>query len=90
MNEISLIEEISMNAHPSLKTIVYDGWILRFANGHTNRANSINLTYPGKLPLEEKISECERIYESQGLPTIYKLTVLSAPQIGFSFRGKGI
>ena len=51
MNEISLIEEISMNAHPSLKTIVYDGWILRFVNEHTNRANSINLTYPGKLPL---------------------------------------
>ena len=89
MNEISLIEEISMNAHPSLKTIVYDGWILRFANGHTNRANSINLTYPGKLPLEEKISECERIYESQGLPTIYKLTVLSAPRLDSVLEAKG-
>ncbi len=48
MNGISLIEEISMNAYPALKTVVYDEWILRFANEHTNRTNSINPTYFGE------------------------------------------
>ena len=51
MNEISLIEEISMNVHPILKTVVYDTWILCFANRYTNRANSINPTYSRQLPL---------------------------------------
>ena len=28
MNEIILYEELSMNAHPAIKTHVYDGWVL--------------------------------------------------------------
>jgi hypothetical protein len=32
---IQEIEEISLNAWPSLQQILYDGWILRFANGYT-------------------------------------------------------
>lgn len=49
MNEIVLYEELSMNAHPAIKTHVYDGWLLRFANGYTNRANSVNMIYPFRL-----------------------------------------
>ena len=66
-----------MNAHPSIKTQVFDGWILCFANGYTNKANSINPLYSSEIAIEEKIKQCEKIYESQGLATVYKLTPLS-------------
>ena len=68
-----LYEELSFNAHPALQTQFYDGWVLRFANGYTNRANSINLIYPSALELKTKISECEKRYFRQGLPAVFKI-----------------
>ncbi len=73
-NDTVFYEELSMNAHPSLKTQVYDGWILRFSNGYTNRANSVNPLYHGVLPLADKIDHCEKVYRSQNLPVVFKLT----------------
>ena len=75
MNSIVLLyEELSLNAHPALQTQFYDGWVLRFANGYTNRANSINPLYPSTLDLRTKVEECEKRYFAQGLPAVYKLT----------------
>jgi len=68
-----LYEELSFNAHPALQTQFYDGWVLRFANGYTNRANSINLIYPSAIDLKIKIAECEKRYFMHGLPAAYKL-----------------
>ncbi|MCL2409596.1 MAG: GNAT family N-acetyltransferase [Oscillospiraceae bacterium] len=73
-NTILMYEELSLNAHPALQTQIYDGWVLRFANGYTNRANSINPLYMSTLDLREKITECEKRYFSHGLPALYKLT----------------
>lgn len=76
--EITMYEELSMNAFPAIKTQLHDGWILRFANGYTNRANSVNPLYHETLPVEEKLGFCEDIYSSEGLPTVYKITPRSA------------
>ena len=76
---IRTIEERSMNALPALKTVIYDGWVLRFANGYTRRANSINPLYPSSLPLDEKFDYCERLYEAQGLNVVFKLTDAAVP-----------
>jgi len=77
---IRLIEELSMNAWPSLQTLHYDGWVLRFARGYTRRANSISPLYPSEINLEEKILACERIYRARELPVIFKMTPGSLPQ----------
>jgi hypothetical protein len=77
---IKNIEELSLNAWPALQTKLYDGWILRFANGYTKRSNSVNPLYHSTIPLETKIEYCENVYQQLGLPVIFKLTNDSCPQ----------
>jgi ribosomal protein S18 acetylase RimI-like enzyme len=76
---IRLIEELSINAWPAAQTLLYDGWVLRFANGYTRRANSINPLYPSKLGIGEKIRACEALYRDKNLPVIFKMTAASEP-----------
>ncbi|NHZ71849.1 MAG: GNAT family N-acetyltransferase [Aquificales bacterium] len=73
MNHIHL-EELAMNAWPALQTVLYDGWIMRFAKGYTKRANSVTPLYPGSLPVAEKIDACERLFRQQNLRPTFRLT----------------
>jgi len=68
------IEEMSLSGWPALQTIVYDGWILRFAEGHTKRSNSVSPLYASTIDPGEKIETCEAAYAARGLPTIFKIT----------------
>ena len=76
-----LIEELSLNAWPSLQTVCNDGWILRFADGYTRRANSVNPLYPssGSVDTGDRIAHCEALYTSRGQDTMFKLTAASEP-----------
>lgn len=76
---IRAIEELSMNAWPAMQTLHYDGWVLRFADGYTKRANSVNPLYDSKMDLDEKIKVSESFYRDKGLPTVFKMTAASAP-----------
>ncbi len=73
-NQIRFFEEIAANAHVALNVMQYDGWLMRFANGYSGRANSISVLYPSTLPVEEKVAYCEKCYAKQGLPANFKLT----------------
>jgi ribosomal protein S18 acetylase RimI-like enzyme len=77
---ITAIEELSLNAWPAHQTLLYDGWLLRFANGYTKRANSVNPIYSSTLDVDEKIAFCERIYQAQKLDVVYKLTSACFPE----------
>lgn len=74
------IEELSMNAWPALQTQLYDGWVLRFADGYTKRSNSINPIYNSTISLQAKLDFCEKQYEHVNLPKVYKLTPDSQPK----------
>ncbi len=78
-NLIRRIEEASFNAWPALNMLLYDGWLLRFANGYTKRANSVNGLYRGSLQTEMKIDYCETVYTKQRLRPIFRLTPLIIP-----------
>ena len=77
LNLVRRVEEISLNALPAFNTTCYDGWLLRSAEGFTNRANSVNMLYTGELPIDKKIAYCERFYARLSLPTVFKVTPLS-------------
>ncbi|HEX9061729.1 MAG TPA: GNAT family N-acetyltransferase [Clostridia bacterium] len=77
---INKIEELSMNAWPSIQTKLYDGWVLRFSDGYTKRANSVNPIYESTIKLDEKIDFCEKQYSLFDIPAVFKLTGESNPK----------
>jgi N-acetylglutamate synthase len=72
-------EEISNNAWPALQTMLYDGWLLRFANGVTKRSNSVSLLYPSNLDPDEKICFCEQMFNIRKIKPCFKITSGSIP-----------
>lgn len=52
--EIKQIEDMSLNAWPSHKMELYDGWILRFSYFYTHRTNSVEQFGISTLPWKEK------------------------------------
>ncbi len=68
-----------MNAWPALESMVYDGWVLRFADGYTRRSNSVNPLYLSSERVRSKIARCEQVYRSKGLRIVFKMTRAAQP-----------
>ncbi|MDK2807659.1 MAG: N-acetylglutamate synthase [Clostridiales bacterium] len=93
---IKKIEELSMNAFPALSTVLVNGWILRFSNGYSKRANSVNPVYNCSIDISENIKICEEMYKSRQLDTVFKLTESEASfkideilnQHGYSYEAR--
>ena len=67
------VEEACFNAWPALREVLLDGWLLRFSEGLTRRANSANPLRP-VARLHRR--ECEALYSRLGLPTIFRVLSL--------------
>lgn len=72
--QIRFLENISANAFVGLETEIYDGWELRFTQGFTGRANSVQIKGVSTIDIAEKIEFCEKEYAKHDLPCIFKLT----------------
>jgi len=68
------MEEAALNSWPALHQALYDGWVLRFSEGYTKRANSINPLYTQRLATLPKIAECVALYRARNMPPIFRLT----------------
>lgn len=73
MSTITL-EEYTCRTWPALETIPYDGWLLRFADGCTNRANAVYPLYRSTYDIERKIAFVEQEYTARGLVPTFKIT----------------
>ncbi len=61
------IEERGFNSWPALQIVMAEGWILRFAAGHTRRANSVNPIAPVEREFARLVALAEALYTAQGL-----------------------
>jgi len=72
-------EEHLMNSWPSLRTVMYDGWVFREAMGYTKRANSA-MALHARGRFDATLGEAERFYASAGCPTTFRLTPLAGDE----------
>ena len=86
---IKKIEDMSLNAWPSHKMELYDGWILRFSYLYTHRTNSVEQFGTATLPWREKIPYCENVYKRLGTPAIFKISPLVSPDFDYVLENRG-
>jgi len=71
--DFKAIEQAGYLSWPALEQIDKEGWICRFANGYTKRANSVNVLSSNAVDVNQKIIECEKEYHIRNLPCIFRL-----------------
>ena len=86
---IKQIEDMSLNAWPSHKMELYDGWIIRFSYFYTHRTNSVEQFGPSSLPWREKIPHCEDLYRRLSSPVIFKISPLVSPDFDYMLENRG-
>jgi N-acetylglutamate synthase len=80
------VEETCLNAWPALREVLLGGWLLRFSEGLTRRANSANAL---SLFARANPGDCEALYRRQRLPTIFRLLSLLDPAIDEQLEALG-
>ncbi|MDO5134781.1 MAG: GNAT family N-acetyltransferase [Eubacteriales bacterium] len=86
---IKQLEDMSLNAWPSHKMELYDGWILRFSYFYTHRTNSVEQFGTSSLSWREKVAYCEAEYSRLGSPAIFKISPLVSPDFDYVLENRG-
>lgn len=76
---IRALEEMSFRGWPALETERYDGWVLRYANGYTGRANSISPLHDSTLDLDEKLAYCDAWFTARNFKSVFRLNPAMQP-----------
>lgn len=71
---ILALEQRLVNAWPSFETELMDGWLLRFAEGYSKRANAATPILPGARLTPDLIEAIGASYTVRGLPVCFRLT----------------
>ena len=68
------LEDHASKCFVGLENMIYDGWELRFTQGFTGRANSVQIKKDSTIDITQKIEFCEKAYAEHDLPCIFKLS----------------
>ncbi len=72
------VEQAALRAFPALEEADLNGWLLRFANGQSRRANSVQpLLHSGEVMSD--ITTAENWYAERGIPGTFRMTPMSQP-----------
>jgi N-acetylglutamate synthase len=73
------IERAGVLAWPAVETATLDGWLWRFANGGSQRANSVStLDYTGS-DIDKTIADMEQRYRARGARPLFQICDVSMP-----------
>ena len=75
------VEETCLNAWPALRQVLLNGWVLRFSEGLTRRANSANPLKGARATGDGLIAACEELYQRRKLPAIFRLPSIIDPDL---------
>lgn len=81
--QIRFLEKTAADGFRALEEMDYDGWELRFTQGFTGRANSVQIKEESTIELAQKVDLCEKAYAEHGLPCTFKLTDADRDIISF-------
>ncbi|HMB12171.1 GNAT family N-acetyltransferase, partial [Saliniramus sp.] len=73
------LEERALNAWPALQSLILDGWLVRFADGYTKRANAACALPAGAGALAPAGAAIEDLYRRHGQTPIFRLTPFATP-----------
>src|ERR1700736_6555499 len=82
-------EQACLNAWPALHNVVYDDWIIRFSEGLTRRANSVNPLRATARATGASIQLFENLFRAQQLPLIFRVPTLLDPSVDASLERLG-
>ena len=83
------IEETCLNAFPSLKRVLLGTWLMRFSEGLSRRANSINPLRAEYHDLAAAVAAGPPLYRAQGLPTIFRVPSIVDPAVDDGLAAHG-
>ncbi len=96
------LEERGFSAWPAPQNVYFGGWVFRIGGGFTKRANSANAlgdrqdfrsdsinAWTPRRAFSEVRAEAERLYDSKGLPTIFRLTPLAGADADLELAAAG-
>lgn len=86
--QVLRLEEAGLNAWPALRVALVDGWVVRFADGFTKRANSANPIYGAEGDLPARIDRVEALYRAAGQRSIFRLSPLAPPGLEPLLEGR--
>jgi ribosomal protein S18 acetylase RimI-like enzyme len=72
------LEQRLVNAWPSFEVELAEGWLLRFADGYSKRANSASPILPGARLDAELVDQIATSFAARGIPVCFRLTGIEA------------
>ena len=83
------LEELAFRGWPALETQDRAGWRLRFADGYTKRANSINALYQNAQTDLSTLQSLEAAYRARNQAPVWRLSPLAPPAMGDTLAARG-
>lgn len=83
------LEERLVNVWPAVTTLMLDGWVVRFANGYSGRANSASALRQGARVDDHLHAQIEQLYVAQGLAPQFRISPVADAGSEAFLRARG-
>lgn len=83
------VEEAQLNSWPAPRTVLFDGWVLRFADGYTRRANLATPLDVCRASFAAQLAGVAALYSAQDQPALVRMRSFDEPALLQAFRDTG-